>query len=61
MHAQVICIHTYFPVQSAGSEQGWVQHVRSVGGHYDLHLTKLVKAIHLVQELHQGTLDLSIG
>jgi hypothetical protein len=36
------------PVQATRAQQRWVQGVSAVGGHDDLHVDCLVKAIHLV-------------
>ena len=52
---------TNLPVQSAGSEEGGVKNVGSVGRHDELDLSQPVKPVHLVQQLHQGSLDLSVG
>lgn len=52
---------TDLPVQSTRPQQCWIKDVRTVGGHYHLHLTKTIKPIHLVQQFHQGSLDLPVG
>ena len=41
----------YLPVQPAGSEEGGVEGVGSVGGHDDLHLPQHVEPVHLVEQL----------
>uniref|UniRef100_A0A6B0UPT1 Putative secreted protein n=1 Tax=Ixodes ricinus TaxID=34613 RepID=A0A6B0UPT1_IXORI len=41
----------YLAVQASRAQQGGVQRVRSVGGHYHLDIRGLVKAIHLVEQL----------
>ena len=50
-----------FPIKSAGSEQGRVQGVGSVGRHDDLHLAQNIKPVHLVEEFHQCPLDFSVS
>ena len=45
-------------VQATRAQQGRVQGVSAVGGHYYLHIDILVEAIHLVQQLHQNALHL---
>mmetsp|Transcript_21570 Transcript_21570/g.31297 ORF Transcript_21570/g.31297 Transcript_21570/m.31297 type:complete len:270 (-) Transcript_21570:196-1005(-) len=47
-------------VQAARAEQGGVQDVGAVGGHHHLHRAQRLKPVQLVQQLHQGTLDLSV-
>ena len=42
---------TDFTVQSAGSQQGGVQSVGSVGGHDHLDSVQRVEAVHLIQQL----------
>lgn len=42
---------TDFTIQSSGPQQGWVQSVRSVGGHDHLDSVQCVEAVHLVQQL----------
>ena len=44
----------------AGPEEGGVEGVGPVGGHDHLHLPQHVEAVHLVEELHQRPLDLSV-
>mmetsp|Transcript_17095 Transcript_17095/g.24981 ORF Transcript_17095/g.24981 Transcript_17095/m.24981 type:complete len:211 (-) Transcript_17095:715-1347(-) len=48
------------PVQAPGAQQGGVQGVGAVGGHDHLHRGGLVEPVHLVQELQQNALDLSV-
>merc|ERR1712098_927944 len=50
-----------FPVQPSWSQQGRVKGVGSVGGHDHFDLAKDVKSVHLVEELHQSSLDLSVS
>lgn len=45
-------------IQSPRPQQRWVQRVRSVGRHDDLDIDSLVKAVHLVEKLHQYSLHL---
>ena len=52
---------TNLPVQSSRSEESRVQNIRSVGGHEELDLTQLVKSVHLVQQLHESSLNLSVS
>ena len=56
-----ILVPTYFPVQPARPKQCRVQHVWPVCGHDELDLAQPVKPVHLVQQLHQGPLDLSVS
>lgn len=51
----------YLSIQAARSQQGGVQCVSPVGGHNDLDVGGLVKAIHLVEQLQQDALHLAIG
>lgn len=48
-------------IEAAGTEEGGVERVRSVGGHDDLCLAEGGEAVHLVQKLHQRPLDLAVG
>ena len=48
-------------VQTAGAQQRGVQRVGAVGGHDHLDVDALVKAVHLVEQLHQNALDLAVG
>ncbi len=48
-------------VQPAGAEEGWVEGVRAVGRHDDLGLAEVVEAVELVEQFHQGSLDLAVG
>ena len=52
---------TDLPVQSTRPQQCWIKDIRTIGGHYHLHLTKTIKPIHLVQQFHQGSLYLPVG
>ena len=52
---------TNLPVQSPRSEESRVQNIRSVGGHDELDLAQPVKPVHLVQQLHESSLDLSVS
>ena len=45
-----------FSVQASRPQQCRVKGVSPVGGHDDLHIHCLVKAVHLVQQLHQNAL-----
>ena len=47
-------------IDSPWPEEGRVEDVGSVGSHNDLDLPELIEPIHLVEELHQGSLDLTI-
>merc|ERR1719234_2921565 len=47
-----------FTVQPAGPQQSRIQGVGPIGGHDHFHLPKNLKAIHLVQQLHQSSLNL---
>ena len=48
-------------VNSAGSEQGRVQDVDSVGGHDHLDVLGGLKAVQLIEELQHGPLDLAVS
>eukprot|EP00047_Mylnosiga_fluctuans_P002620 m.225234 g.225234 ORF g.225234 m.225234 type:complete len:387 (+) comp11232_c0_seq1:43-1203(+) len=48
-------------VQTARPQQRRVQHVRPIRRHDDLDLAQHIEAVHLVQQLHQRTLDLAVG
>merc|ERR1712223_2248034 len=48
-------------IQSSRPQKSRVQGVWSVGCHNHLDLAKDIKTIHLVEQLHQGSLDLSVG
>merc|ERR1719430_453828 len=52
--------NSIFSVQSARSKQRRVQSVLSVGRHYNLDICGLVEAVHLVEQLQQDPLHLSI-
>ena len=52
---------TNLPVQSPRSEESRVQNIRSVGGHDEHDLTQPVNPIHLVQQLHESSLNLSVS
>ena len=43
------------------SEKGGVERVGPISGHDHLDLAENVEAIHLVEQLHQGALNLSVG
>mmetsp|Transcript_6056 Transcript_6056/g.18332 ORF Transcript_6056/g.18332 Transcript_6056/m.18332 type:complete len:476 (-) Transcript_6056:96-1523(-) len=47
-------------VQPAGPEQRRVEGVRPVGGHNHLDVHGLIEPVHLVQQLHQDSLDLPV-
>ena len=47
-------------IESAGTKEGGVESVRSVGGHDDLHLPQRVESVHLVEQLHQCALNFTI-
>lgn len=47
--------NTYFAIKSAGPQQCRVERVRSIGCHDHLHLTKSIKAVHLIQQLATET------
>ncbi|KAG9859468.1 26S protease-like protein regulatory subunit 6B, partial [Aureobasidium melanogenum] len=48
-------------VKTTRTEKGGIQSVGTVGGHDDLDVTGLIETIHLVEQLEQDTLNLSIG
>ncbi|KAH3670754.1 hypothetical protein OGAPHI_001270 [Ogataea philodendri] len=47
-------------VQSSSSQQSRVQGIWSVGSHDDLSLAQVVESVHLIEQFHQRSLDLSI-
>ena len=47
-------------IQATRPHQGRVQDVWSIGGHDDLDAPKDIKAVHLIEQLHQRALDLAI-
>jgi len=50
-----------FSVKSAWPEEGRVERVRSVGCHDDFHVDCLVEAIHLIEQLDEDSLNLTIS
>mmetsp|Transcript_6733 Transcript_6733/g.27471 ORF Transcript_6733/g.27471 Transcript_6733/m.27471 type:complete len:295 (+) Transcript_6733:25-909(+) len=48
-------------VEAAWTQQRWVQRVGTVRRHNHLHIHRLVEAVHLVQQLHEDTLHLTVG
>jgi len=46
------------PVETAGAEEGRIQHVDTVGGSHDPDIAPVIEPVHLREELHQGPLDL---
>lgn len=47
-------------IETARTHERRVEDIGAVGRHDDLHAVELVKAIHLVQQLHQGALNLAV-
>lgn len=47
-------------IQTAGTEQSWIQRVGTIRCHDDLHVGGLVESVHLVQQLEKDSLDLAI-
>ena len=50
-----------FTIKTSGSEQGRIEDVGPVGRHDALDSAKIFETIKAVEELHQGTLDLTIS
>jgi len=50
-----------FPIKTSRSQQSRVKNVRSVGGHDHFDLTQILETIKLVKELHECSLDFTIG
>ena len=48
-------------IQPAGTEEGGIQDVGTVGRHDHLDLPLLLEAVHLVEQLHEGALDLAVS
>lgn len=48
-------------IQPACAQQGRIQGVGPIGGHDDLSLAEVVEAVELVEQFHQGALDLAVG
>mmetsp|Transcript_1693 Transcript_1693/g.3240 ORF Transcript_1693/g.3240 Transcript_1693/m.3240 type:complete len:284 (-) Transcript_1693:146-997(-) len=48
-------------VETPRSQQRRVQHVRPVGRHNHLHLAQPIEPVQLVQQLHEGALDLAVS
>ena len=48
-------------IQPTGTEEGGIQNVGTVGRHDHLDLSLLLEAVHLVEQFHQGALNLAVG
>lgn len=53
--------NTYLAVKAARAHQRGVERVHTVRGHDDLDVRRLVKTVHLVEQLEKDTLDLTVG
>ena len=50
-----------FTIESARSEECWIESISSVGRHDNFHIYCLIKAIHLLKKFNQDSLNLSIS
>jgi hypothetical protein len=48
-------------VQTTGTQQSRIEGVGSVCGHDDLCLSQVIETVELIEEFHQGSLNLSVG
>lgn len=51
----------HLAIQTSRTHQRGVQHFRTIGRHDHLHVGRLVETIHLREELHQNSLDLTVA
>src|SRR5271157_801279 len=52
--------HDYLPVESPGSQEGWIEDIRPVGGSYNNHALVPFETVHFNEQLVQGLLPLVV-
>jgi len=50
-----------FTIKTSGSQEGGIKHIWPVSGHHTLDSAQVLETVKLVQQLHEGTLDFTIG